>query len=191
MAKFILFAQTPPRIPAEEVSQGACVPPVLPRISASAGRGNPKKVGAKTQGEEAAGARLLVGSLRRARAWLPPITKTHSQNRAAPAALAPSRPAGRLEKNISYTYTHTPRDYVPARGESSAAFRTKTGRKERRSVSQVNHQKFCRHRARRPFGKTNRLSIIDGDEKRKGRRQSPAWTSSTRSPIFCASARAA
>ena len=25
----------------------------------------------------------------------------------------------------------------------------------------MNHQKFCRHRARRPFGKTNRLSIID------------------------------
>ena len=32
----------------------------------------------------------------------------------------------------------------------------------------MNHQKFCRHRTRRPFGKTNRLSIIDGDEKTKG-----------------------
>ncbi len=44
-----IFAQTPPRIPAEEVSQGACNPGFAADISASAGRGYPKKVGAKTQ----------------------------------------------------------------------------------------------------------------------------------------------
>ena len=49
MAKFILFTQTPPRIPAEEVSQGACTPVFAASISASAREGNPKKVGAKTQ----------------------------------------------------------------------------------------------------------------------------------------------
>ena len=127
---------------------------VYPRlISASAGRGNPQKIGAKTQVKKLLELGCgLVGSLHRtARAWLSPITKTHSQNRAAPAALAPSRPAGRLEKNISYTYTHSPRDYVPASGESSAAFRTNAGRKEQRSVSQVNHQKFCRHRTKGPL----------------------------------------
>ena len=44
-----LFAQTPPRIPAEEVSHGACTLAFAGNKSASAGGGNPKKVGAKTQ----------------------------------------------------------------------------------------------------------------------------------------------
>ena len=170
-------------------------PRLFAGIKRQRGAGKPQKVGAKTQGEEAAELGWLVGSLRRtARAW----GFSHDENPLAKpgcpssiGAVADSRPAGRLEKNISYTYTHTPRDYVPARGKLSRVRNETPNDRSERVSSQVNHQKFCRHRARRPFGKTNRLSIIDGDEKRKGRRQSPAWTSSTRSPIFCASARAA
>ena len=69
--------------------------------------------------------------------------------------------AGRLEKNISYTYTHTPRDYVPASGESSAAFRTNAGRKGTKSNVSGESSKVLSAPDRRPFGKTNRLSIID------------------------------
>ena len=109
----------------------------------------------------------LVGSLRRtARAW----SFSHHENPLAkPGCPSSIGAVAAARKNISYTYTHTPRDYVPASGESSAAFRTSAERKEQRSASQVNHQKFCRHRTRRPFGKTNRLSIIDGGKCKRRR----------------------
>ena len=44
-----IFAQIPARIPAEEVSQGACVLVFAAIVSASARDFAPKKVGAKTQ----------------------------------------------------------------------------------------------------------------------------------------------
>ena len=78
----------------------------------------------------------------------------------------------RISRRRAMTYhilTHiTPRDYVPASGESSAARRTTAARqKENRSVSGES-SKVLSAPDQRPFGKTNRLSIIDGDEKTKG-----------------------
>ncbi len=91
----------------------------------------------------------LVGSLRRtARAW----GFSHHENPLAnPGCPSSIGAVAAARKNISYTYTHTPRDYVPASGKSSAAFRPNAARKEQRSVSQVNHQKFCRHRTGGPL----------------------------------------
>ena len=49
LAKYVYSRGDAWGTPAEEVSQGACMPVFAASISASAGRGYPKKVGAKTQ----------------------------------------------------------------------------------------------------------------------------------------------
>jgi hypothetical protein len=98
----------------------------------------------------------LVGSLRRtARAW----GFSHHENPLAKpgcpssiGAVAAGGPARRLEKNISYTYTHTPSALRTCeRGKLSRAPKVSPSDRSERGASQVNHQKFCRHRTGGPL----------------------------------------
>ena len=108
-------------------------PRLFAGIKRQRGAGKPQKVGAKTQGEEAEEAAelgWLVGSLRRtARAW----GFSHDENPLAkPGCPISIGAAGRLEKNISYTYTHHALRSTCARGRLSRVpdeDRTKRNRK--------------------------------------------------------------
>ena len=127
-----LFAADAETRPHGEVSQGACAPVLAAPICASAEEGN-QKMG-QNSSEEAAGARLrLVGSLRgTARAW----GFSHHENPLAkpgcPSSIGAVAAGGAARKeHIIHTYTRTPRDYVPASGESSAAFRTTAARQKK------------------------------------------------------------
>ena len=104
-------------------------PRLFAGIKRQRGAGKPQKVGAKTQGEEAAELGWLVGSLRRtARAW----GFSHDENPLAkpgcPSSIGAVAAGGAARKE-HIIHLHTYADYVPARGESSAAFRTNAERK--------------------------------------------------------------
>ena len=135
------------------------------------GGGKPQKSRGKNSSEEAAGARLrLVGSLRRtARAW----GFSHHENPLAKPGcprelLHCGRPAGaaaRKEHIIHLHTLHTPRTTYLRAGKAQRAPNENAARqKKNRSVSGES-SKVLSAPDQRPFGKTNRLSIIDGDEK--------------------------
>ena len=95
----------------------------------------------------------LVGSLRRtARAW----GFSHDENPLAkPGCLSSIGPVARGAARKEFTYhtlTHIRRatTYLRA-GKAQPRFQRIPSEKEQRSASQVNHQKFCRHRTRGPL----------------------------------------
>ena len=149
------YSRRPSAHPGGGHAQGACTPVFLVNISASAGRGgDPKKVGGKNSSEEAAGARLrLVGSLRRPRAWgfLPsrnPLAKCRAARRALRRRGSRSgRPGAPAENNASTHATSRARLRTCERALTSGAPHENAERQKKNSpTSQVNHQKFCRHR---------------------------------------------
>ena len=128
---------------------------VYPRlISASAGRGNRQKIGAKTQVKKLLVAWLrLVGSLRRtARAW----GFSHHENPLAkpgcPSSIGAVAAGGAARKeHIIHLHTYAVGATYLRAGKAQPRFQRIPSEKEERSVSQVNHQKFCRHRTRGPL----------------------------------------
>ena len=108
----------------------------------------------------------LVGSLRRtARAW----GFSHHENPLAKAGCPSSSigavAAGGAARKEHIIHLHTSRRATTyLRGESSAARRTSAERKGTEERVSGESSKVLSAPDRRPFGKTNRLSIIDGGD---------------------------
>ena len=145
--------------PSRGPSRGGLTGRVYPRLCGEYKRqregGKPQKSRGKNSSEEAAGAWLrLVGSLRRtARAW----GFSHHENPLAKAGCPSSSigavAAGGAARKEHIIYLHTSRrapTYLRA-GKAQPRSGPTRGEKEQRSVSQVNHQKFCRHRTGGPL----------------------------------------
>ena len=95
----------------------------------------------------------LVGSLRRtARAW----GFSHHENPLAkpgcPSSIGAVAAGGAARKeHIIHLHTYAVGATYLRAGKAQPRFQRIPSEKEERSVSQVNHQKFCRHRTRGPL----------------------------------------